>query len=381
MISTMFKRKFPFYRIIPAGILCLLSIFFISGCDHSSKATQQPETLQTSSVQTESASPAESALQAASAAPDLSLSVTNTGFYLDTVIKLTVYGTQDPQILKDAFSLIGDYEKMLSRTIEGSDVWNINHSNGQPTEVSEKTADLIRLALHYCELSEGAFDITIAPVVSLWDFHESSAHTLPDPKDLEQALSHVDYHLIQIDGNTVTLQDPQAGIDLGAIAKGYIADRVKDFLTEQGITSGVLSLGGNILTIGAKNGNSNWNIGVQKPFGAQQSDLIAVASVKDASVVTSGTYERYFELDGVRYHHILSPKDGYPVNSGISGISIYSKDSADGDALSTTCFLLGPEKGMELVESLDGVEALFISDDLEMTASSAFPLNQEVQLN
>ena len=298
--------------------------------------------------------------------------ISETGFYLDTVVTLTVYGTEDKSILQGAFSLIADYESMLSRTREGSDIWNINHSAGTPTEVSAETISLLQTALNYCELSDGAFDITIAPVTDLWDFHGEGSGNVPDQEQLAEALSHVNYKNIKITGNTVTLSDAQAAIDLGAIAKGYIGDRIKDFLLSKGIASGMVNLGGNVLVIGEKPDSSLWKIGIRKPFSEDGSELSAVVSAADQSVVTSGTYERYFIKDNILYHHILDPKTGYPAQTGLSSVSILSDSSTEGDALSTTCFLLGPEKGMNLIEKTNGVEALFITEDGELLYSSGF---------
>ena len=298
--------------------------------------------------------------------------ISQTEFYLDTVVTLTVYETEDKSILQDAFSLIADYESMLSRTREGSDIWNINHSAGTPTKVSAETISLLQTALNYCELSDGAFDITIAPVTDLWDFHGEGSGNVPDQEQLAEALSHVNYNNVKRTGNMVTLSDPRAAIDLGAIAKGYIGDRVKDFLLSKGITSGMINLGGNVLVIGEKPDGSLWKIGIRKPFSEDGSELSAVVSAADQSVVTSGTYERYFIKDNTLYHHILNTQTGYPARTGLSSVSILSDGSAKGDALSTICFLLGPEKGMDLIEKTDGVEALFITEEGELLYSSGF---------
>jgi thiamine biosynthesis lipoprotein len=298
-------------------------------------------------------------------------SVSNTGFYLDTVITITAYGTDDSTVIDDCFSLIGDYEAMLSRTMEGSDIWNVNHSGGEPVTVSEETADLIELALDYSELSGDAFDISLAPYSILWDFQNNTG-TIPSEEEIEEAGSHTGLDNLTIDGTTVTLADPDAAIDLGGIAKGYIADRVKDLLLSEGIESALINLGGNVLTVGSKVDGSDWRIGIREPF-ADASDLAAVVSVNDKSVVTSGTYERYFEVDGVIYHHILDPQTGYPIQNSLDSVTILSDSSADGDALSTTCFVLGLEDGMELIESLDEIEAMFITKDGELHYSSGFP--------
>lgn len=300
-------------------------------------------------------------------------SVSKTGFFLDTVVSITLYDTENTSPLEECFSRLASYEKLFSRTQEGSDVWKINHSDGNPVEVSTETADLLEKALSYCRLSDGAFDITIAPVLTLWNFDaDQKTGTVPDESDLIDALSHVGYKNIQLDGTTVTLLDPDTSIDLGGIAKGYIADLLKEDLVSAGYTSGIIDLGGNILTIGSKSHGQDFRIGVRTPKPDATQPLTTI-SCRNASVVTSGTYERYFIENGKRYHHILSPFDGHPVENGLASVTIFSEHSVDGDALSTACFVLGPEKGMALIESLDGIEALFVTDDLEMKPSSGWP--------
>lgn len=301
------------------------------------------------------------------------VSVSKTGFFLDTVVSMTLYGTENTAPLEECFSLLASYEKLLSRTQEGSDVWEINHSSGNPVEISPETAALLETALFYCRLSDGAFDITIAPVIALWDFDaDRKTGAVPDESDLSNALSHVGYENVQLNDTTVTLLDPDASIDLGGIAKGYIADLLKDYLLSAGYASGIIDLGGNILTIGSKPQNQDFRIGIRIP-SPDSTEPLTTISCRDASIVTSGTYERYFTENGKRYHHILSPFDGYPVENGLASVTIFSEHSVDGDALSTACFVLGPEKGMDLIESLDGVEALFVADDLKMKTSSGWP--------
>ena len=299
------------------------------------------------------------------------MSISDVGFYFDTVVEIKLNGTEDESILKECFDLMAEYESLLSRTREGSDVWKINHSAGTPVSVSEDTVSLIRLARKYYDLSDGAFDITIAPYVTLWDF-QNNPGTIPTKDELTAASKHVGFENVQVSGNTVTLADSETQIDLGGIAKGFIADRLKEYLTGKGIESAWINLGGNVLTIGTKPDKSLWKIGIRKPFGASD-ETAAVISVSGKSVVTSGTYERYFEKDGTIYHHILEPMTGQPVQNHLYSVTILSDSSADGDALSTTCFVLGKEDGLELVESLDGIEALFITDEQELIYSSGFP--------
>lgn len=302
---------------------------------------------------------------------DSSASVSDVGFYFDTVVELRLNGTDDHGLIDECFRQMSEYESLLSRTREGSDVWRINHSRGSSVEVSDDTAALISLAQDYYELSDGAFDITVAPFTALWDFQDQPG-SIPADSDLAAAQTHVGFPLLHIEGNTVTLSDPDAAVDLGGIAKGYIADRLKEFLKSRGISSGYINLGGNVLTIGTKPGGVPWNIGIRKPF-AEASELIRTVEADDISIVTSGTYERYFEKDGTIYHHILDPASGWPVQNGLQSVTVLSSSSAEGDALSTTCFVLGLERGMELVESLDGIEAMFITDDQELHCSGGFP--------
>ena len=220
---------------------------------------------------------------------------------------------------------------------------------------------VIKIQILYSELSGGAFDLTIEPVSALWDF-KADKPTVPSSDAIAQAVSHVDYTKVDIRDNTVTLEDPEAGIDLGAIAKGYIADQVKTYLKKQGIKHAIINLGGNVDVIGTKPDGSKYNIGIQKPFD-ESGEAITSVQLKDQTVVTSGIYERYFKKNGKLYHHILDPRTGYPCENNLHSVSIITDSSTKADALSTTCFLLGYEKGMELIQSMDGVEAIFITDD------------------
>ena len=171
--------------------------------------------------------------------------------------------------------------------------------------------------------------------------------------------------------NKVTLKTNDTAIELGAIAKGYIADRLKDYLVSQNVKSAIINLGGNVLCIGGKPDDSSFKIGIQKPF-ADRSETIAVMDIKDKSVVSSGVYERCFEKNGTLYHHLLNPKTGYPYNNGLIAVTIISDQSVDGDALSTTCFALGLEDGLKLAESLDDVQAFFVTSDYEIHYTKDF---------
>jgi len=266
----------------------------------------------------------------------------------------------DAQVLQDALDVCGGYERMLSRTIEGSDVWNINHAQGKPVTVSDDTLEILECARRVSELSGGMFDVTIAPVSTLWDFTSGEA-VLPDADKIAEASAKVDISKLRIDGNRVTLPEGMM-IDLGGIAKGYIGDAVKGYLVGEGVESAILSFGGNIVAIGQKPDGSPWKVGIQdidKPTG----EYMLVARNFGGSTVTSGIYERGFDLDGVRYHHILDPNTGWPVQNELASVTIFSESSMWGDALATSAFALGTEKGIQLIESLEGIEAVFIARD------------------
>ncbi len=291
-------------------------------------------------------------------------SLSMTGLYFDTVVQIQVWGA-DRAVLDECENICGHYEQLLSPTIETSEVSRINRAQGASVTVSDETAELIRLGIEYGELSEGKFDITVASATDLWNFRDNEEKELPGPDELAEAVSHIDYHCIQIDGTTVTLTDPKAKIDLGGIAKGYIADKLKEYLKDQGVEHALINLGGNMLALGGRADGSDFQIGLQEPFAADGTVLTSL-SVSDRSVVSSGNYERYFEKDGVIYHHILDPDTGYPIQNDLYQVTVISDSSVQGDALSTTCYALGLEEGMKLIQDMDNVDAVFVTSDLEI---------------
>ena len=291
---------------------------------------------------------------------------TAVGFYLDTVITLTAY-VDDVSVLQDALDECGRYEKLLSRTVEGSDVWRINHAGGQPVQVSGDTLEILNTARQVSELSGGAFDVTIAPVSTMWDFTSGTA-ILPDEGALSRAAAMVDYTRVEIDGDTVALPEGMM-IDLGGIAKGYIADAVKAYLADRGVKSAILSFGGNVVAIGRKPDGKAWKVGIQDIDG-KTGEYMLVSRNDGGSTVSSGIYERGFDVDGTWYHHILDPKTGWPVQNELASVTIFSESSMWGDALATAAFALGAEGGAALIEGLDGIEALFIARDRSISYTS-----------
>lgn len=306
------------------------------------------------------------------------------GYYLDTFCRISIYDMERmseeraSQVIDEAFELCEQYEGMFSKSLEGSDIYSINHAGGEPVECFPETVELIEKGINYGVLSGGKFDITIGKVSDLWDFHSDDAQhiefAIPDHENILSAVSHVDYNCINIDGNEVWLSDEEAQIDLGGIAKGYIEDKVTQLLIERGVTSAVIDLGGNVSTIGYKDGeNTPFLIGIMKPY-SKGKEMIGGINSHDNTIVTSGVYERYIEVAGKKYHHVLDNKTGYPVENELISVTVIgsNESSADCDALSTTCLILGKDEGLKLIERTEGVEAVFIDYAGEIYTSEGF---------
>lgn len=283
----------------------------------------------------------------------------DTRFLLDTMVSLTA--TCDSETLDGAFALCESYEKLLSRTVEGSDVYRLNNSSGF-VDVNVHTSNIIKQAIYFADLSGGKFDITIYPVSSLWDFNNQ---IIPSRDEIAEALKNVDYQDIETNGSKINLNGKQ--IDLGGIAKGYIADRILEYFKENEVSEGIIDLGGNLVVFGDR----DYTVGIKQPFS---DELAATLKLRNKTVVTSGTYERYIEKDGVRYHHILDTKTGYACDSDLVSATIIGNSSMDADALSTICILLGLDNAKEIIENTADAEAVFIDTDGKMHYTSGLSL-------
>ncbi len=304
-------------------------------------------------------------------------SVSDTGFYFDTDCTITLYNIDKKKaekLIADSFTLFDTYEKMLSKTVKGSDIEKINSAKGESVEVSDETIKIITTGIEMGNLSGGAFDITIGQLTDLWDFGGDHPK-VPTKQEIDAAMSTVDYRQIKIEGNKVTLLQAGAKLDVGGLAKGYISDRIVDFLVENGVTQGIVNLGGNVVTIGEKDDGVPWRVGINRPY-SDRSEVIGTVPAKDKCVITSGIYERYFIVDGVQYHHIIDPTTGYPVENDLESVTIVGErgTSMECDAYSTICLLLGTEKSFQLLEQIPEVEALFLdsNDYVQMTKGMQF---------
>lgn len=301
--------------------------------------------------------------------------ITITDYKLNTYVTVTLYDSTDTALLDECMALCDKYELLFSRTNPESELYKLNHGLLPLSEdgyyiISEELFDIIEIGKKYSELSEDAFCIAMEPLTSLWNF--------TDGKNIVPSQDKIDAVLPVLNSNDVLLHSPNEiafendnmGIDLGAIAKGYIADKIKEYLLSQDVQSALIYLGGNVLCIGEKE-SGPFKIGIDKPFDADGTP-VAVVQISDVSVVTSGTDERYFEKDGIFYHHILDKTTGYPIENELTAVTIITPVSTDADALSTTCFSLGLEKGLDLLESLSYADGFFITKDGEYHYTEGF---------
>ncbi|WP_099222947.1 FAD:protein FMN transferase [Listeria costaricensis] len=298
-----------------------------------------------------------------------------TEFLMGTEVTLKIYDKGKEDVLDKAFDRVEQMDKEITVNDDGKDseVDKINQAAGkEPVKVSDDVFYLVKKGLEYSENSGGSFDITIGPLTSLWHIGFSDARK-PSQEEIDAVLPLIDYHNVELDEDAQTVYLTKEGmeLDLGGIAKGYITDEVNKIFAENDVTTGIIDLGGNIYVRGnsPKADDGKWTVGIQDPF-SPRGEIIGTIPEKNRSIVTSGIYERYVEVDGVKYHHILNPKTGYPYDNDIAGVSIISDKSIDGDGLSTATFSKGIEGGMDYIEQFDGVEAIFVSKEKKVYVTS-----------
>ncbi|AGB77668.1 membrane-associated lipoprotein involved in thiamine biosynthesis [Enterobacteriaceae bacterium strain FGI 57] len=284
-------------------------------------------------------------------------------------ILLKLFEHNEP-LASRVFHLIKQYEDLLTVNRAQSQVMDINHAAGlNPVSVSRPVYALIKCAKAASLVPGGAFNLAIGPLVKRWKIG-FKGDSVPPADDIARLLTLTDPHNVVLDDAQSSVFLTRAGmeIDLGAIAKGYIADRVRDYLRQQGVTLGLINLGGNVQTLGSPEGG--WSIGLKKPF-AQDNALLGAIEVVNKSVVTSGVYERFFELDGRRYHHILDPRTGYPLDNELDSVTIIARESLDCDLWTTLIYGMGVEKGVEALRGRPDIEAIFVTKQREIILSSA----------
>ena len=287
-----------------------------------------------------------------------------TELFMGTAIKVTVYDKQDEEILDKAFKRIIEIEDLVSINKDNTEITNLNKNAGiKGVKLSEDSFNIIKKGLEYSKLSNGGYDVTIGPLVKLWSIGLPEAK-VPNKDEIKNVINKIDYKKVKVNDETkeVFLEDKGMMLDLGSIAKGYAADEIAKVLKENNVKQAIIDLGGNIYALGLKDGDQDGKVGIQDPF-TERGNVVGSVEVSNKSVVTTGIYERFIEKDGIKYHHILNPKDGYPYKTDIAGVSIIADKSVDADGLSTLVFTKGLDEGIKFIEDLDGVDAIFITDD------------------
>jgi FAD:protein FMN transferase len=290
---------------------------------------------------------------------------------LGTLNSIRVFGRSDERILEPAVQRVLQIDDRMSAFKPQSDISKLNRNAGNGyTELHEETFRLILRSIAFSEMSGGAFDITVRPLTELWGIGKKGDY-IPEEADIRNAKCLVDHTKLSADERThsVSLALPGQAVDLGGIAKGYAADEVKRILLEADVKSALINLGGNILTIGDGPDDRPWRIGIQNPI-APTGQYLGILSTADRTVVTSGSNERFFIKDGIRYHHILDPRTGYPAQTGLLSVTAVCGSSTDADALTTSIFVLGAERGMALAERF-GAEVIFVTENYEVIASNS----------
>jgi len=304
--------------------------------------------------------------------------VMRNSYSLGTIINLRAYGNKAQKAIDEAIEKLNDIDDKMSAFKEHSEISKINSKAGTSSEeiVSKDTYFVVKNAVEYSEILEGTFDPTIRPLVKLWSIG-TKEEIIPEKLKIEEIRKLVNYRdvLLNENKNSIMLKQKQQALDVGGIAKGFAADEVRDIFYKHNIKSALIDLGGNIFALGSKEDGTPWRVGIQNPF-KPRGEYVGILSVKNKSVVTSGNYEKYFMKDGQRFHHIIDPKTGYPSQSRIISATIISDNSIDGDGLSTGIYILGIDKATKIIEAIDGIEAIFITEDKKIYKTSG--VNKEI---
>ncbi|NCC67725.1 MAG: FAD:protein FMN transferase [Clostridia bacterium] len=282
-------------------------------------------------------------------------------FAMDTVMSVTV-SDGDAGAAEAVQAMLYELDSALSRTQENSEIsmLNISAGTGNPVALSDTIFDLLESAVALSERTKGAFNPAVAPIMDAWGFTTDEKH-VPSDEELQKLLPLLDLGALKLENGRALLTVEGMSVDLGGIAKGYAGDKAADLLSDYGVSSALVSLGGNITAIGTKPDGSDWRVAVRDP--KDQESYLCILPLTDKTVSTSGGYERYFEQDGVIYHHIIDPKTGYPARSGLQSVSVVSTSGTVADALSTALFVMGEEDALELWRASDDFEAVLVRDD------------------
>ena len=289
-----------------------------------------------------------------------------TEMIMGTLVEITVIPGNEKAI-REAFEALRKVDALMSTYKEDSEISILNREG--KAQVSEETLEVIENAIKFSNLTDGAFDITCRPLINLWK-RAKKEEKVPTEEEIEEAISLVDYQRIILEANQIRLEKKGMQIDLGGIAKGYAVDKAIEALKKNGIKRALVNAGGDLYALGTDRQGEKWQIGVQDP--REEDKIIDIIKVKDKAVATSGDYRRYFSLEGKRFSHIVNPKTGLTVQDVPMSVTIIGPDATTTDALSTGVFVLGPEEGMKLIESLPEVEGMIISEGMKKLTSQGW---------
>jgi len=299
---------------------------------------------------------------------------------MDTAVTLSAYGKNSKEAVEESFQKLDELDKMASTTISESDVYKINSCSGKSyVKVHPEILKMIETSIEYSKLSDGAFDITLGPIINLWGIGTDNER-LPSDEEIKAKLKLVGYDQISINenDNSIMLKKEGMAIDLGGIAKGFAADEVLKIYKKYNIENGLINLGSSsIYALGKNKDNNQWSVGIKHPRSEDSNNYIGIIRLSNESLSTSGDYERFFIKDNKRYHHIIDPKTGYPVDNGaMSDTIVIDGGTPDNgmlaDILTTTVFTLGPEKGLKLIDSLSNVSCEITTSDYTVYTSKGF---------
>lgn len=353
----------------------------LTACSTNTKDAKQSETFAL-------ANPSQASLNAAQEDPtplnqteDQTIVNDSQEFAMGTFILQRVYGKNGEVAIEQALEKVRSLEDLLTFNAPGGDINKLNDNAGKvAVQLDPITIEVIKKAHEVSEWSNGVFDITIGPLVKSWGIG-SETERIPSVEEIHNILPLINYRDIEIGLHTGFLKNPGQMVDLGGIAKGYAGDKVIEIYKAQGIQSAFVNLGGNVITLGSKPDGSPWIVGVANPRPEEALDgprEIGVVSVVDKAVVTAGDGERFFVQDGKRYHHILNPHTGYPAQSDLMSVTLITDSSLDADAFDTAVFILGLEKGLDLVQNHGGMEAIFITTDKKIYLTEGLKGNFEL---
>lgn len=281
-------------------------------------------------------------------------------FAMDTVMFLTAYGEEGDNALLIASDLINNLASDLDPEEEGSSVYTLNHSHGKPVEVSADCLSVLKTALEVWKSTGGALDPALYPLIRTWGFTTGDYH-VPEPSEIDALLEEKKTDAIVFDNTTAKLPE-NTMVSFGALAKGYAAQKAADAMAKEGVTEAILSLGGNVQTLGSTRPDGKaWQVAVTDPRNT--GNYVGTLSVGQTAVVTSGGYQRFFEQDGKTYIHILDPSTGAPVNNDLLSVTVVTPDGCLADALSTALFVMGEEDALNYCSRCEQVECVLITRD------------------